>query len=179
MIGNDIIDISLAKIQSNWKRPGFLEKQFTVDEIDSIQKSENPLLMVWRFWSMKESAYKVVVQQRHRRFFAPKKFECQIISESEGFVRFENQTFPSTTTTTSKYIYTVIGTANFQWIGNKMNRSEMLKLIERQTGTSGLELKIEKNAFGVPQLYQGSDQISHALSRTHHGRFEAFEYTLN
>ena len=29
MIGNDIVDLSLAAIQSNWQRRGFLEKQFT------------------------------------------------------------------------------------------------------------------------------------------------------
>ena len=26
-IGNDIVDLNLAKTESNWQRPGFLEKQ--------------------------------------------------------------------------------------------------------------------------------------------------------
>lgn len=179
MIGNDIIDLSLAKTQSNWKRSGFLEKQFTNHEIDSIRKSENPFLLVWRFWSMKEAAYKIVVQQQNKRFFGPKKFECQIVSETEGFVRFEAQTFQSTTTSTSKYIYTAIGSASVQCIGNKINRSEMLKQMGTQIGVHDSELKIEKNAFGVPQLYKCGRQISSALSITHHGNFQAFEYKLN
>ena len=32
MIGNDIVDLNLAERQSNWQRPGFLEKQFTIQE---------------------------------------------------------------------------------------------------------------------------------------------------
>ena len=32
MIGNDIIDLSLAETESNWQRKGFLEKQFTAKE---------------------------------------------------------------------------------------------------------------------------------------------------
>ena len=37
-IGNDIVDLSLAKIQSNWQRKGFLEKQFTQKEQIEILK---------------------------------------------------------------------------------------------------------------------------------------------
>ena len=33
MIGNDVVDLQLAKTQSNWQRKGFLEKQFTEFEI--------------------------------------------------------------------------------------------------------------------------------------------------
>ena len=39
MIGNDIIDLSLAAIQSNWQRAGFLEKQFTKKEREYILNS--------------------------------------------------------------------------------------------------------------------------------------------
>ena len=50
MIGNDIIDLDLTKIQSNWQRPKFLEKIFTLKERNFIQKAENPELEVWKLW---------------------------------------------------------------------------------------------------------------------------------
>ena len=56
MIGNDIIDLSLAKIESNWQRKGFLEKQFTAKEQQLILEAPNSFVMVWRLWSMKEAA---------------------------------------------------------------------------------------------------------------------------
>ena len=35
-IGNDIVDLNLAKTESNWQRKGFLEKQFTQKEQEEI-----------------------------------------------------------------------------------------------------------------------------------------------
>ena len=32
MVGNDLVDLQIAKSQSNWRRKGFLEKQFTIKE---------------------------------------------------------------------------------------------------------------------------------------------------
>ena len=32
MIGNDIVDLALAQKESNWKRKGFLDKIFTLQE---------------------------------------------------------------------------------------------------------------------------------------------------
>jgi len=75
LIGNDIIDLSLAKTASNWQRKGFLEKQFTANEQQLILEAPNSFVMVWRLWSMKEAAYKIYTQQHIVRFFAPKKFE--------------------------------------------------------------------------------------------------------
>jgi len=59
MIGNDIIDIAEAKEKSNWQRKGFFKKIFTKEEQSFILNSNNSELMVWLFWSMKESSYKV------------------------------------------------------------------------------------------------------------------------
>ena len=127
---------------------------------------------------MKEAAYKIVVQQQNKRFFAPKKFECRIVSESEGEVNFESQTFISTTTTTSKYIYTSIGEPTFRWIGLSTDTDGMLEIIERQIGVFSTQTEIKKNAFGVPQIYELGRQISRFVTKTHHGNFEAVEYTL-
>jgi phosphopantetheinyl transferase (holo-ACP synthase) len=175
LIGNDIIDLSLAKTQSNWQRSGFLEKQFTKHEIEAIQKAENSFLLVWRFWSMKEAVYKVVVQQQKKRFFAPKKFECKIRSETKGFVRFEDQTFETTTQTTHKYIYTSVGKATAQHIGPKADEQEILKLIERNTGIPSIQLEIKKTAVGVPELLIAGKQRNYRLTKSHHGAYEAFE----
>lgn len=176
MIGNDIIDLSLAKTQSNWQRPGFLEKQFTEEEINCIQTSEEPFLLIWRMWSMKEAVYKVVVQQEQRRFFAPQKFSCEILSETEGSVTYQNQVFQTQTQTTRKYIYTSTGNATFYWIGENTKSANMWKAIEKQTGFSTTQLDIRKTVAGVPNLFYKEERISQAFTKTHHGDYEAIEY---
>ena len=93
MVGNDLVDLQIAKSESNWRRKGFLEKQFTIKEQQLILKNGNSFNDVWRLWSMKEAAYKVYTQQHKKRFFAPQKFECSFISQSEGMVSFEKNKF--------------------------------------------------------------------------------------
>ena len=174
MIGNDIIDLSLAKTQSNWQRPGFLEKQFTQFEIEAIQKSEHPFLLVWRFWSMKEAAYKVVVQQQNKRFFAPKKFTCKILSEIKGQVRFEGQTFETTTDVTQRYIYTSAGESTFQYVGGRITTKEILQKIERKLGIPSTQMEIKKSTIGVPKVYRNGQLLSSSFTKTHHGDYQAF-----
>lgn len=172
MIGNDIVDLSLAKTESNWERKGFLEKQFTTTEQILIHNSKNPFEMVWRIWSMKESAYKIVVQQKQKRFFAPKKFECSVLSEIDGEVYFENQRFQTKTISTHNYIYTSIGKSQNAWIG----ASENYKLEEMIANKlSILKVKIRKNDVGIPQIYCFNKQISESFTKSHHGNHLAFE----
>ena len=85
MIGNDIIDLKKAKVESNWKREGFLSKIFTNDEQDSIHNSVDPFLQVWRLWSMKESVYKVFIQKGGKPALNPSKIDCKIINDKVGY----------------------------------------------------------------------------------------------
>lgn len=175
MIGNDIIDLQLAKTQSNWQRPGFLEKQFTKREIQFIQDSENPFKSVWRLWSMKEAVYKVVVRQFEQRFFAPKKLECTVFSDSTGEVVFKGESFQVRTESTSEYIYSVAGDSSFRWL-NIQSELGFFKEVERNFGLSSTQLNIKKNNLGIPKIFSGDKQVSNSFTKTHHGRFEAIEY---
>ena len=56
---------------------------------------------------MKEAAYKIYTQQHKKLFFAPQKFECSFISESEGMVSFEKYKFFTTTFLNPLYCYTI------------------------------------------------------------------------
>ncbi len=76
MIGNDVVDLALAKTESNWQRKGFLEKLFTASERQIINQSENPEIMVWNLWSRKEAAYKIYNRETGLRRFMPLQLEC-------------------------------------------------------------------------------------------------------
>ena len=69
MIGNDVVDLNLAKTQSNWERKGFLGKIFTKKEQEFIFNTKSSFEMVWLLWSMKESAYKIYFKKHSVRFF--------------------------------------------------------------------------------------------------------------
>ncbi|NCT10134.1 MAG: 4-phosphopantetheinyl transferase family protein [Flavobacteriia bacterium] len=179
MIGNDLIDLQLAKSQSNWQRKGFLEKQFTDIEIAEILSSENPFLQVWLFWSMKEAAYKCYTQVFQQRFFAPKKFVCSMISKTLGIIKMEEQTYFSTTTITENYIHTVVYKKNTEILTSKLflmdEKSSQSSQVSNQLLSSvPFATAIQKNEFGVPFLYKNKKKLALSISISHHGKFGAF-----
>lgn len=93
MLGNDIVDLNLAKIQSNWRRKNYLSKIFTEDEQQLILSAGNSDVMVWILWSMKESAYKIHNRKTGIRNFAPKSLSCRVHSNFYGEVKIEGSTY--------------------------------------------------------------------------------------
>lgn len=76
MIGNDVIDLALAKKESNWQRKGFLNKLFSVSEQSLLWSAEDPEKMVWILWSCKEAVYKIYNRETNVRAFIPLKINC-------------------------------------------------------------------------------------------------------
>ena len=179
MIGNDIIDLSLAKIESNWQRRGFLEKQFSATEQQLILGATNSFILVWRFWSMKEAAYKVFIQQNEMRFFAPKNFACLLISEKEGMVFYKDQIFYTSSTVTQNYIFTLASYEKLTKAYSKFVMPEfidsMIKIkLEDLTTFSATEIEQKKSKNGAPFYYYKDILLTRSCSISHHGNYGVF-----
>lgn len=171
MIGNDIVDLTLAKIESNWKRKGFLHKIFTINEQKLILASENSAIKVWNLWSRKEAAYKIFNRSTKIRTFNPTKFECFDVSINEnetfGIVKFEENLFYTKTTVNSDFV----NSAAFVDINQKYNH-EIFTIEQYQSFI--VEKKIVKNEFGIPCFYNKNELVSIA----HHGRYCSYLSTI-
>ena len=179
MIGNDIIDLSAAKLESNWQRRGFLEKQFTKNEQRQILSALNSFVCVWRIWSMKESAYKIYTQQNELRFFAPKKFKCSIISEKYGLVNFEEQVFYTSSIVTRKYIFTLASVekkikAYSNLVMPRLIDKMIKKQLENITTFSSDEIEQKKTKNNVPVYYYKDILLTKSCSISHHGNYGVF-----
>lgn len=188
MIGNDIVDLKQAAIESNWQRKGFLNKVFTEKEQNLILNAKNSFEMVWKLWTMKESVYKIHVQQNNHRFFAPKKLECQIFNKTNGSVVIHNQMYFTESKITKNYIYTVatlkedkelfdncfeIEDQNYFYQHKEVYNQLKYKVSEKwKFAFEGLDIK--KNSVGVPKLYQNKQQLAIFFSITHHGNYCAY-----
>ncbi|MDP5092789.1 MAG: 4'-phosphopantetheinyl transferase superfamily protein [Polaribacter sp.] len=179
MIGNDVVDLHLAKTQSNWQRNRFLEKLFTEEEQKIIKNSDDSFLQVWLFWAMKEAAYKCYVQEHQKRFFAPKKFSCKIITNTTGLVEINDHKYDVNICITNNYIYT-IAQKNYQ---KKMvseiffidkNSSQTKKVHQKILSHFSSEISIQKNGMGIPFLLQKNSALPFLISITHHGNYGAF-----
>ncbi|MDC0177373.1 4'-phosphopantetheinyl transferase superfamily protein [Polaribacter sp.] len=183
-IGNDIIDLKLAKTQSNWQRKGFLEKQFTEKEQKHIINSLNPFLQVWLFWSMKEAAYKCYVQQYKKRFFAPKKFLCKIISNQEGTVQIDNEIYNVTFIISDNYIHSVaakkqqLNIVSELFYFDKSNSKNKI-LDYKLLSLFSAETKLQKNSLGIPYFYKNNVKLPISISKSHHGNYGGFVILYN
>ena len=158
MIGNDIVDLALAKKESNWKRKGYLDKIFTISEQFLIQKTKNQNLAVWKLWTRKEAAYKIILQKGGKRGYYPIKIECLDLNLENGMVQFENQIFYTKTIATEEWIYSLA----VEYEKDFRN----IKTLD----SSYLLFKVD----GIPFI-SINNEVKNA-SKTHHGKFEKIVY---
>tara|TARA_B100000929_G_scaffold282986_1_gene263586 strand:- start:201 stop:761 length:561 start_codon:yes stop_codon:yes gene_type:complete len=179
LIGNDIIDLNLALTSEKSRNLRFLRKVFTDDEISMIQKSEKPEILLWQFWSMKESAYKA-----HQRIYSlgrklnPTSYNCTLEPDSNlGKVRIAKETYIITTEITSKYIHSYTQSADFseKIICTKTNcDSDLLGCISSVLSLKKGSVSIQKDSNGVPSLCINKLRKHFPFSKSHHGAFTAF-----
>jgi phosphopantetheinyl transferase (holo-ACP synthase) len=154
VIGNDIVDLDLARKQSDWKRPGLLEKIFTAKEQLLIANAVNPEIMVWNLWSRKEAAYKIYNRQTGIRLYIPIQLECFYENEYSGSVRCRGNTYYTKTEISEAKIATVA----------VIRKSDFKEIIV----VKPTAMVHKKN--GVPYLLDANN-LEKPFSISHHGRF--------
>ena len=172
MLGNDIVDLNAAKIQSNWKRKGYLAKVFSTEEQMQILTSNYPEQLVWLFWSMKEATYKIINRESSKRFYSPKKFYCKL-DGTDGLVNFEGRIYYTKTVINANLIHTISSTkkTNLACIQTYYGENKHDYLSE--FNAKSLNYFIEKNADGIPNLIDKKNSERYAVSISHHGSYLA------
>jgi phosphopantetheinyl transferase (holo-ACP synthase) len=155
MIGNDLVDLALAKKESNWQRNRFLDKIFTTNEQLLILKDVNPEVMVWNLWSRKEAAYKIYNRETGIRGFFPLQLECLYENASLGTVSIKRKIYFTQTKIDDDCIHTIA-----------VARKEYFKKIEKLNTTDAI---FKKN--GIPYRIDAYSKIEKPVSISHHGRF--------
>lgn len=153
MIGNDVIDLVLAKKESNWKRKGFQTKLFTSFEQELIAKATNQEEMVWILWSIKESVYKAYQRIKFNEGFYPTKIEIlEINAKNDSVIQLFGTLFYGKTTSNSDFINTIV-------VVNKADFERIEKLITSE---------YKKDEKGLPLTLNSYKPIS----VSHHGRYK-------
>lgn len=110
MIGIDLVDLKQAKQDSNWQRKGYLSKIFTSEEQELIYNYQDPNVMVWLLWSMKEAAYKVWSRTTGQRIYAPTSLLCgsiQHLNVVSGDVTHPQGKYFTQSNLKEDYLYTI------------------------------------------------------------------------
>lgn len=196
MIGNDIVDLVFAKMESNWRRRGYVDKIFTQSEQMLIEQSSDADTMVWILWSIKESVYKAIVRTSQKRFYQPKLMEVLSLSEVESkiaykaIVNFQGQQYQATANVKNDYVHTVACVDQRDlsdievvvcknYIDDQIQQSSVLKLkiiahIAQQLQLKANQITMLKDASGVPVIHVEGRSVPLLVSLSHHGRYGAY-----
>lgn len=155
MIGNDVIDLALARTESNWRRTGFLEKIFTDKEQLLINNSTNPELLIWNLWSRKEAAYKIFNRETGIRAFIPKQLECFYTNNSRGFVLCNGNYYYTLTTIENDFLHSIAVTD--------------IAYFDKITLVDARATIVKKE--GIPFLQCHNKLELQPVSISHHGRY--------
>ncbi|MFA6059450.1 MAG: 4'-phosphopantetheinyl transferase superfamily protein [Taibaiella sp.] len=178
MIGNDIIDLSQARAESDWQRKGWINKIFTQKEQELITASAAKELIVWLMWSMKEAAYKIYHREFKEMFYAPQKFICSDISIADnlatGRVHFDQSVYNTSSHISSAFIHTVAIIQN-----NLDNTIVYIQDKTKATPKHQVPYNLFKDEHGIPYSKDHHNGSVKNASKSHHGRFEAIVIAKN
>jgi phosphopantetheinyl transferase (holo-ACP synthase) len=188
MIGNDIVDLELAKTAHRWRASRFQEKIFCEHEREVIANASDSFLALWRMWTMKESAFKAFKRTDPNSIFSPSNYRCRLISEKLGYIIYNEQQLKTTTVVGSKYIYTFVSiypsktqmnkflesdTANHPYLKKQIYQNLRLE-VSGMLFKNPDQILLKKSIDGVPFAYYKNQKLPILISISHHGRYGAF-----
>ncbi len=175
MIGNDIVDLRLAKHESNWQRKGWLQKLFTPTEQYHILKAKIPEFLVWEYWSRKEATYKA----HQRRFslapkYNPKDYEC-----IENTVRVGENTYRTQTKSTRYWIYSTSSSlvtkhTSKVFTNHLFAKTKLIDFVSKDLSIDSIKVSVFKDDNQIPHLSIEDKPKDFSFSLTNHGSFSAF-----
>ena len=133
---------------------------------------------------MKEAAYKVFTQQNEMCFFAPKNFDCLLISKKEGMVLYKGQIFYTSSIVTRNYIFTLARYEKSTKPYSKFVKPQVIDImikikLEDVTKFSATEIEQKKSKNGVPLYYYKDILLTRSCSISHHGNYGVFSLLYN
>lgn len=189
MIGNDIIDLKAAAVESNWKRPGYLDKLFSKHEQSLILNSTDQETTVWLLWAMKESSYKAHQRKFELpRLFNPKDYRCEITAQSlgsaSGTVRIKENCYDISASIDTSRIHCIASTVPKKRILQKVFsvptdvKKELISTISILKNLAGKKISLVKAENAVPHLMYQNRALNSNFSLSSHGKFSAFALML-
>lgn len=187
MIGNDVVDLKLAEIQSNWRRKGFLDKICSPLEQRMISASLKPDLTFWRLWSMKESAYKAFQRKSKQRKVNPLAFKCQLINGYEGLVNCNAELYHAQTESSKDFVHTYAYSDEFKaelagklidlnpdQLNSIAFYNKVISSLSQVKGWVKKDISLKKNSHGIPEVHNLKGNTTVLCSLSHHGRFGSY-----
>jgi phosphopantetheinyl transferase (holo-ACP synthase) len=181
MIGNDIVDLRQADLDNNWQRKGYLAKIFTLKEQQMILEAQQPAVMLWLIWTMKEAACKIVQRKTGIRSYVPLSFSCEELrtdrAQVSGKINYFDEIFQIRSEINGSLIHSIA-------VSDIRDFEQLQLQYLRHTATYREEFNSLSKLYllagtpsGLPELTHQITGQKHAVSVSHHGDYLAVIYS--
>lgn len=130
-IGNDTVNLLHPANKRVERSARYLDKCYTPREQELVLSGDSPMENMWRLWSCKEAAYKVLKKMDSTLSFVPKQFEVSFSTENslnEAQVHFGEQVIYCSTNISNGAVTTIAS-----------NHPQVLQQIRTQFGFYAIE----------------------------------------
>ncbi|MDC7998507.1 4'-phosphopantetheinyl transferase family protein [Gilvibacter sediminis] len=97
MIGNDVVDLSLSAFDSERRFWRYSQKVCSRIELNQFGQFESKQQSLWRFWSLKEAAFKAAVRLGYQGLFRPAKIQVELLDSVRAIIQFDQYRFKGKT----------------------------------------------------------------------------------
>ncbi|MBL4577551.1 MAG: 4-phosphopantetheinyl transferase family protein [Flavobacteriales bacterium] len=193
LVGNDIMDLKDAFNLQSFNNPRYLAKVMTPGELSIIREGTSLFYIPQLIWTIKESAYKLMVKRGLRKRFNPVNFEVFNISDNckgpkliTSSVVFDQCVFHACSECTDDYIHTWVGTSN-RWAGLRRRvlskqkgsdeRSELKHDLANYLKLESSRLSVVKGKdTGIPSIIVDQENPIGDFSMSHDGDYISYVY---
>lgn len=201
LVGCDIVSLTCADNIKSFKNERYIKKILNQSELIFYSQTGNKFYVPPLYWSCKESAYKILLQNRFKSSFSPQSFCVEIqrfeTSENDSFYAealtyFENQIFFCYAVIEKEFVFSyacnnklasdriITHTEKRQNIfpGNQSNLTYnvLLNSISQHFVLDHLHLSIRKNKDGEPFIYYNESILNVPFSVSHDENFISFAF---
>lgn len=181
MLGNDIVDLERANLESNWQRKGYLTKVCTAEEQQLVLNAADPSSTLWIIWTMKEAAYKVINRLTGQRNYAPVTLACQHlqITQNEACAQVMQGKFRILVKTVihPHFIHSTAVVHESDFHALTMYRNSYDTNYLQQFNAQCETYQLIKNAAGLPEMIHRDTGKKHLATVSHHGQYLVIVYS--
>lgn len=161
MIGNDVVDLSISEFGSEQRFWRYANKICSAREQAQFGVFEEQDISIWRFWSLKEAAFKAAVRLGYTEDFSPSKTLVVLLDNTQSKISLGDLEFLGISELSGNCLYAEV-----------RHCSAALKKVNRKSADNPIAIEHKGR---LPYVSMEGD-VLYPASLSHHGKYYRLIY---
>ena len=161
MIGNDVVDLTISEFKSEQRFWRYANKMCSAREQAQFGVFEARDISIWRFWSLKEAAFKAAVRLGYAEDFSPSGTLVVLLDNTQSKISLGDLEFLGSSELSGDCLYAEV-----------RHCSAALKKVSRRSADNPRAIEYKGC---LPYVSMGRDTL-YPASLSHHGKYYRLIY---